>query len=94
MQYYVYILSSFTKTLYIGVTNNLIRRVYEHKNQLLEGIASQYNIDQLAYYEITEDITTAITREKQLKKWSRAKKINLIESVNPDWNDLYSEIIK
>jgi len=79
-------------TLYIGVTNNLARRVYEHKNGLLEGFTKKYKIDNLVYYESTEIIESAITREKQLKKWNRQWKINLIERDNPEWNDLYSEL--
>jgi len=79
-------------TLYIGVTNNLARRVYEHKNGLLEGFTKKYKIDNLVYYESTEISESAITREKQLKKWNRQWKINLIERDNPEWNDLYSEL--
>ena len=88
--YYVYILSNNKNgTLYIGVTRDLIRRVYEHKNKLLPGFTSKYNLDKLVYYETTSDVISAITREKQLKKWNRAWKINLIESMNPNWDDLY-----
>lgn len=93
MSYYVYIMASKRNgTLYIGVTNNLARRVYEHKNGLLEGFTKKYKIDNLVYYESTEIIESAITREKQLKKWNRQWKINLIERDNPEWNDLYSEL--
>ena len=87
-QYYVYIMSNKSKTLYIGVTNNLERRVYEHKNKLLEGFTKKYNITQLVYYEVTESVEAAIKREKQLKNWKRAWKIELIESMNKDWKDL------
>ena len=81
-----------SKTLYIGITNNLIRRVYEHKQKLAKGFTEKYNIDKLLYYEITTDIESALTREKQLKRWRREKKIGLIESLNPEWKDLSREI--
>lgn len=87
-QYYVYIMTNKSKTLYTGVTNNLNRRVYEHKNKLLPGFTAKYNITKLVYYEIFNDINQAITREKQIKGWIRKKKIDLIESVNSEWNDL------
>lgn len=87
-QYYVYIMTNKSKTLYTGVTNNLTRRVYEHKNKLIPGFTSKYNITKLVYYEIFSEITQAIAREKQIKGWLRKKKIDLIESVNPDWKDL------
>ncbi len=88
--YYIYILSTrLNRTLYIGITNDLIRRVYQHKNKLISGFTNKYNIDKLVYYEITDDVISAITREKQLKKWNRNWKINLIESINPNWDDLY-----
>lgn len=77
-----------SKTLYIGVTNNLERRVYEHKEKLLEGFTKKYNITKLVYFETTPDVNSAIRREKQLKNWHREWKINLIESVNKNWNDL------
>ena len=80
-----------SKTLYIGVTNNLQRRVYEHKNKLIEGFTKRYNITKLIYYETTSSIESAIKREKQLKNWKRAWKIELIESVNSDWKDLSEE---
>jgi len=70
------------------VTNDLIRRVYEHKNKMIDGFTKKYNIKKLVYYEETDDIQTAIAREKQIKGWLRSKKIALIESVNPKWNDL------
>ena len=89
-QYYVYILvSKRNGTLYIGVTSNLVKRVYEHKNNIIEGFTKKYNIQKLVYYEITDDIESAIRREKQLKKWNRKWKINLIENSNPEWRDLY-----
>ncbi|MFZ5391023.1 MAG: GIY-YIG nuclease family protein [Patescibacteria group bacterium] len=92
--YYVYILAS-TKngTLYIGVTNNLINRVFQHKNNLVSGFTSRYKIYKLVYYEKVGDILEAIKREKQLKKWNRSWKVELIESFNPSWKDLYNELI-
>lgn len=93
-RYYVYILASKrNRTLYIGVTSNLIKRIYEHKNNLIEGFTKKYNIHNLVYYEITEDVNSAITREKQLKIWKRNWKIELIEKNNPGWKDLYFELI-
>ena len=89
--YYVYILSNRSKTLYTGVTNDLIRRVYEHKQKLIPGFTQKYNIDRLAYYEDTVDVTAAIAREKQIKGWLRVKKIALIESMNPEWRDLSAD---
>jgi len=91
-QYYVYILTNNSKTLYTGVTNNLPRRIYEHKNKLVEGFTKKYNLTKLVYYEISEDVRSAIAREKQIKGWLRSKKINLIESTNPEWKDLSSEL--
>jgi len=95
MNYYVYILSSpSNSTVYIGVTNNLIRRVYEHKNHLDPGsFTDKYNVTKLVYYDMCGDVTAAIAREKQLKGWTRAKKNALIESMNPDWRDLYPELL-
>jgi len=87
-QYFVYIMTNRSKTLYIGVTNDLERRVYEHKHQLIDGFTFKYKIRFLAHYEITTDIREAIAREKQLKGLLRARKIALIESVNPAWKDL------
>jgi len=80
-----------SKTLYIGVTDNLERRVYEHKNKLIEGFTKKYNITKLVYYETTNDVRSAIEREKQIKGWLRKKKIALIEVVNPKWADLSEE---
>lgn len=80
-----------SKTLYTGVTNNLNRRVNEHKNKLIQGFTAKYNITKLVYFEIFTDINRAIAREKQIKGWLRKKKINLIESVNPEWDDLSEE---
>lgn len=87
-QYYVYIMTNKSGTLYTGVTDDLERRVYEHKQKLLPGFTSKYNITQLVYFEVTQDIEAAISREKQIKGWLRRKKIALIESVNPEWKDL------
>jgi putative endonuclease len=86
--YYVYIMTNKSKTLYTGVTNDLTRRVYEHKHKLIPGFTQKYNITKLVYYEETSDIHAAIAREKQIKGWLREKKINLIESMNPNWVDL------
>ncbi len=80
-------------TLYIGVTSNLIKRVYEHKNDIIEGFTSKYKIHKLVYYEQTNDIKSAIEREKKLKNWHRQWKINLINEHNPAWKDLYDELI-
>ena len=79
-------------TLYIGVTNNLIKRVYEHKNDLVEGFTKKYQVHNLVYYEIFDSVYEAISREKQMKKWKRQWKINLIEKINPLWQDLYNEL--
>jgi len=87
-QYYVYIMTNRSKTLYTGVTNDLMRRVYEHKNKMVEGFTKKYNITRLVYFEETNDIQSAIMREKQIKGWLRNKKIALIESVNQEWKDL------
>jgi putative endonuclease len=87
-EYYVYIMTNKSRTLYTGVTNNLERRVYEHKHKLIPGFTSKYNITKLVYYEAGDDIYVAIAREKQIKGWLRAKKIILIESMNLDWIDL------
>jgi len=77
-----------SRTLYTGITNGLERRVYEHKNKLLEGFTKRYNIIKLVYYEVTSDVHAAIEREKQTKGWQRSKKIALIEAMNPQWADL------
>lgn len=85
--YYVYILTCSSRRLYVGVTNNLERRLYEHKNKIIEGFTKRYNLDQLVYFEQTPDVLSAIGREKQIKGWTRAKKIALIEATNPEWKD-------
>jgi putative endonuclease len=87
-EYYVYIMASRSKALYTGVTNDLVRRVYEHKTKALGGHTAKYNENKLVYFDSTDDIAVAIGREKQIKGWNRAKKILLIESVNPGWEDL------
>ena len=87
--YYVYMLSNWNNSvLYIGVTNNLERRLYEHQHKLIEGFTEKYNVDKLVYVETTGDVKAAIAREKQLKGWSRAKKNALVAGMNPEWKDL------
>ncbi len=93
-QGYIYIL--FNKrngTLYTGVTSNLVQRIYQHKNKVIDGFSKKYDIDKLGYYEVFDDIESAIIREKQIKSGSRSNKIKLIESLNPEWKDLYDSII-
>lgn len=91
--YYVYILTNNNnRVLYTGVTNDLKRRVYEHKEGLVKGFTKKYNVSKLIYYEVSEDIYSAISREKQIKAGSRQKKIELINSMNEGWRDLYDEI--
>lgn len=92
--YYVYILASKRNgTLYIGVTNNLWRRVYEHKHDLIEGFTKRYAVHRLVYFDETDDIGAAIWREKCMKKWNRKWKIRIIEERNPNWRDLYPDIL-
>ncbi len=88
MKYYVYIMSNQSRTIYVGVTNHLERRVYEHKQKLIEGFASQYNVTRLVWFAETEDVRDAIAREKGIKGWLRARKKALIEEMNPGWEDL------
>jgi putative endonuclease len=90
-QYFVYIMTNTARTLYTGVTNDLERRVYEHKMKLFPGFTARYSLDRLVYYEAGENVLNAIEREKQIKGWLRSKKIKLIESVNPEWKDLSSD---
>lgn len=93
-QYYVYILTNKSNSvLYTGVTNNLVKRVFEHKNKLASGFTSKYNLGKLVYYEVFDEIVNAISREKQIKAGSRQKKIDLIKGKNSDWEDLYSKIL-
>ena len=87
-KYYVYIMANRSRTLYIGITNDLPRRVFEHKLMLADGFARRYLIDRLVYYESTDDVQSAISREKQLKGWLRKRKVELIETQNPKWRDL------
>ena len=90
-EYYVYIMTNKSRTLYTGVTNDLTRRIHEHKNKLVKGFTSKYNIQYLVFYESTTDIHAAIAREKQIKGWLKSKKIALIDSINPTWKDLSEE---
>ena len=91
-EYYVYILSNFTNTtLYVGVTNDLKRRLFEHKNKMLPGFTEKYNVDKLVYFEKTTDVKSAIQREKNLKKWKRSWKNELIKKFNPTFKDLSEE---
>ena len=90
-EYYVYIMTNGVRTLYIGVTNDLARRVYEHKQKLIDWFAKKYNIRFLVYFDVTSDVQAARAREKQLKGWRRDKKIALIEASNPQWKDLSLE---
>ena len=92
-QYYVYVMTNKNNTvLYTGMTNNLIRRVYEHKEKIIDGFTKKYNCTKLVYYEIFNDPYNAIAREKQIKAGSRKKKIELINSMNPNWKDLYDDL--
>jgi putative endonuclease len=93
-QFYVYILASGRNgTLYVGVTSDLVKRVWQHKNDVVEGFSKKHGVKMLVYYEVFADAENAIRREKRLKKWSRAWKLEAIEEGNPDWNDLYDKII-
>ena len=92
-QYFVYMLASKRNgTLYIGVTNNLLKRVHQHKNDVTEGFTRKYNVHSLVYYEVFNRIQDAITREKQMKKWKRQWKMELIEKSNPNWEDLFESL--
>ncbi len=92
--YYVYILATDRNgTLYIGVTSNLLKRIYEHKNNLVDGFTKEYNVHKLVYFEETSDVNSAIIREKQLKKWDRKWKLRIIEEKNPQWKDLYFKLL-
>ena len=89
--YYVYLLKNWNnKVMYLGVTNNLERRLYEHKNKLVKGFTEKYNVNKLVYFEETQDVTAAIAREKEIKKWRREKKNQLVNRMNPNWKDLSS----
>ena len=95
MQYYVYIMTNLSGVaMYIGVTRDLVRRVYEHKNHLDgNSFTAKYNIGKLVYYEYTTDVNVALEREKQLKRWRRSKKNELVEAMNPEWVDLYPTLL-
>jgi putative endonuclease len=92
--YYVYITASASKTIYVGVTNNLIRRIWEHKQKLVPGFTEKYNINRLVYFETTSDVLSAIAREKQIKAYRREKKTALIDAMNPEWKDLYLDLTR
>jgi len=90
-RYYVYLVTNWNnKVMYLGVTNNLERRLYEHKNKLVKGFTEKYNVNKLVYFEETQDVTAAIAREKEIKKWRREKKNQLVNRMNPNWKDLSS----
>ncbi len=91
--YYVYILTNRTGTLYIGVTNDLARRLWEHRSGLVPGFTERYKLDRLVYFEGFDQVEHALEREKQIKRWRRAKKVNLIGTLNPDWRDLSADIV-
>jgi putative endonuclease len=90
-EYYVYIMSNHSRTLYTGVTNDLERRVWEHKTKSAKGFTKRYNVNQLVYFESTDDIAAAIEREKEIKGWVRRKKVALVHAANPTWEDLSAE---
>ena len=90
--FYVYIMASSSGTLYIGMTNNLLRRAYEHKEGKIKGFSKKYSCSKLVYYEHYKYVYNALEREKEIKKWRREKKQNLIETLNPHWKDLYEEL--
>ena len=93
-QYYVYIITNYSnKVLYVGVSGNLTRRIFEHKNKLIPGFSSRYNLNKLVFFEAFNTPEEAIAAEKKIKGWLRIKKIQLIESINPDWNDLSDDFI-
>ena len=88
-RYYVYLLTNWNhRVMYVGVTNDLVRRIYEHKNKLVRGFTEKYNVNKLVYFEETEDVRSALAREKEIKKWRREKKDALVVSVNPEWKEL------
>lgn len=93
--YYVYIVTNKPRgTLYVGMTNNLVRRSYEHRNGLIDGFTKKYNLKRLVYFEVFDRVEDAILREKRLKKWNKQWKIDLIERVNPNWSDLYEQLVE
>lgn len=89
--YYVYIMASWSKVIYIGMTNNLVRRVYEHKHEIIDGFTKKYQCKRLVFFESSNDVDSILEREKQLKRWGRHKKLVLIKRMNPDWKDLSTE---
>jgi putative endonuclease len=91
-QYFVYMTASISKVLYVGVTNDLVRRVWEHKEKLVSGFTETYHVDRLVYYEVADEVLTAIAREKQIKGYRREKKVALIDAMNPGWKDLYLDL--
>ena len=91
-KYFVYILSSKNRVLYVGFTDVLARRIYEHKGKIYKGFLAKYNLNKLVYFEYTNDVNEAIKREKQIKGGSRKKKLDMINSMNPNWKDLYDEM--
>lgn len=92
-EYYIYLITNKRlNVLYTGVTNNLVRRIYEHKNKMVDGFTKKYNVERLVYFEAYSEISDAIMREKQIKGWSRKKKNDLINALNPKWEDLYEDI--
>src|SRR5512134_1295395 len=91
-RYYVYLMTNWNhRVMYVGVTNDIVRRLDEHKNKLIKGFTEKYNINKLVYFEETANVYSAITREKEIKKWRRQKKNALVQSVNPEWSDLFDE---
>ncbi|MFQ5965210.1 MAG: GIY-YIG nuclease family protein [Candidatus Scalinduaceae bacterium] len=91
-RYYIYLITNWNnKVMYVGVTNNLVRRIYEHKSKLVKGFTNRYNINKLVYYEETHDVIAALAREKEIKKWRREKKNQLVNQMNPNWKDLSLE---
>lgn len=93
--YYVYIITNkYNDVFYVGISNNLIRRIFEHRNKLIDGFSKKYNLSKLVYFEIADSPQTAIFREKQIKNWHRDWKIDQIDLANPEWKDLYNEILK
>ena len=92
--YFVYLITNKRYgTLYVGVTRNLVKRIYEHRSKFVEGFSKRHDLRRLVWYEAHEDVTAAIVREKLIKKWHRDWKINLIQAMNPEWNDLYDKIV-
>jgi putative endonuclease len=91
-RYFIYIMASHSRVIYVGMTNDLPRRVAQHQQKLIEGFTQKYNVTRLVHYEMTEDVHAALAREKQIKAWRRSKKVALIESSNPAWKDLSGDL--